>query len=289
MIRTGIASLVLLLAASACADTLDPSNAAVTETTAASSSLTPPPAGTEATLQYVFDGDSIEVDVDGRTEEVRLLGINAPEGDECFGDESREALIGLLGEGDLVLVSGSDDDADRYDRLLRYVYVDGDNINGRTLANGNVIALQSGHDYNAAFVEIGDLAASAGYGMWAPDACGPAAPGAATIAEVLYNPPGPDDEVLNSEFVTIANEGQAALDLAGWTLRDESSQNRYVFDDVDLEPGVHITVRTGCGQDNGNTVFWCADRSVWSNNGDTAILQDRHGNVVDRWMYSDDS
>lgn len=289
MIRTGIASLVLLLAASACADAPDPSNASVTETTATPPSPTPPPAGTEATLQYVFDGDSIEVGVDGRTEEVRLLGINAPEGDECFGDESREALISLLGEGDLVLVSGSGDDADRYGRLLRYVYVDGDNTNGRTLANGNAVTLQSRHEYDSAFLEIGDLAASAGYGMWAPDACGPVAPAGATITEILYNPPGPDDEVLNSEYVTIANEGQATLDLTGWTLRDESSQNRYLFDTVRLEPEASITVRTGCGRDNGDTVFWCADRSVWSNAGDTAILQDRHGNVVDWWTYSDDS
>ncbi|MGB9358206.1 MAG: lamin tail domain-containing protein [Acidimicrobiia bacterium] len=289
MPRTGIASLVLLLAASACADSPAPSNAVVTETTAPSSPLTPPPAGAEATLQYVFDGDSIEVDLDGRTEEVRLVGINAPERDECFGDESREALIGLLGEGDLVLVSGSDGDTDRYGRLLRFVYVDGDNINGRTLANGNAVVLQSGHDYNPAFVEIGDLAAAAGYGMWGPDACGPAPPAGATIIEVLYNPPGPDDEVLNSEYVTIGNEGQATLDLTGWTLRDESSQNRYVFFDIRLEPGDHVTVRTGCGQDRDDSVFWCADRSVWSNSGDTAILQDRHGNVVDRWTYTGDS
>lgn len=292
MIRTGAVALSLVLAATACADASESTaTTALTAVTTSSSASPAPvePEGTQATLQYVFDGDSIEVDVDGRTEEVRLIGINAPEGDECFGDASREALIGLLGEGNLVLVPGSDDDADRYDRLLRYVYVDGDNTNARTLANGSAIALQSGHDYNSAFVEIGDLAASAGYGMWAPDACGPAAPVGATITEVLYNPPGPDDEVLNSEYVMITNEGQTTLDLTEWTLRDESSQNRYLFDAVGLDPGASVTVRTGCGQDNGDTVFWCADRSVWSNNGDTAILQDRHGNVVDRWTYSDDS
>ena len=295
MIRTGAVALALVLAATACGDasestapTTTPASTLVTTSSSPSPSAAEPE-GTQATLQYVFDGDSIEVDLDGRTEEVRLVGINAPEGDECFGDESREALIGLLGEGDLVLVAGSDDDTDRYGRLLRYVYVDGDNTNGRTLANGNAVALQSGHDYNAAFVEIGDLAAAAGYGLWAPDACGPAAPAGATIAAVLYNPPGPDDEVLNSEYVTIANEGQATLDLTGWTLRDESSQNRYVFNDVRLGPGDHVAVRTGCGQDRDDSVFWCADRSVWSNSGDTAILQDRHGNVVDRWTYSGDS
>ena len=61
------------------------------------------------------------------------------------------------------------------------------------------------------------------------------------------------------------------------------------FDDVRLERGESVTVLTGCGEDRGDAVFWCADRSVWSNGGDTAILQDRHGNVVARWMYTDDA
>ena len=290
MIRIGLVSLSLVLAASAGADAADPPNVAATEATAPTSSAPPPPdapTGSAATLQYVFDGDSIEVELDGRTEEVRLIGINAPEGDECFGDESREALIDLLGDGDLVLVSGSDADSDRYGRLLRYVYVAGDNTNGRTLADGNAVALPSDHDYNSAFVEIGDIAASAGYGMWAPDVCGPVAPAGATIVEVLYNPPGPDDEVLSSEYVTITNEGSASRDLAGWTLRDESSQNRYVFGAVTLAPGDGVTIKTGCGTERPGTLHWCSDRPIWSNSGDTVMLLDTHGNVADRWMYEE--
>lgn len=288
MNRTGLIALALALVAVACADAVQPTITATSPTTVALAATTTSAtnlAGTEAELLSVIDGDSIAVDVDGRTEEVRLIGINAPEGDECFGDASREALVELLGDGDLVLAAGSESDTDQYGRLLRYVYVEGDNVNGRTLAVGNALTLQSRHEFNRAFVEIGELAASAGYGMWAPDACGPAAPAGATIVEVLYNPPGPDDEQSNSEYVTIANDGTATLDLSGWTLRDESSQNRYVFNAVRLAPDERMTIRTGCGEDRGDTAFWCADRSVWSNGGDTAILQDRHGNVVDRWTY----
>ena len=292
MIKIGLVTLTLLLTASACTPASETPTTTGGENTSTTASPASPPAapdGTQVTLLYVFDGDSIEVNADGRTEEVRLIGINAPEGDECFGDESRDALIELLGEGDLVLVAGADTDTDRYGRLLRYVYVEGDNINGRSLADGNAVALQSEHDYNDAFIEIGDIAASAAYGMWAPDACGPPPPAGATISDVLFNPPGPDDERLNSEYVTILNEGTIELDVTGWVLRDESSQNRYAFDDVRLERGGSVTVLTGCGEDRGDAVFWCADRSVWSNGGDTAILQDRHGNVVARWMYTDDA
>jgi len=247
---------------------------------------TTPPNGAQGRVVYVLDGDSMEIEVDGIVEEVRLLGINAPEGDECFGDEARDALINLIADRDLVLVTGSGDDIDQYGRLLRYVYVDEENVNGRMLAEGNAVTLQGDHRYNDEFVEIGNLAAGAMLGMWAPNACGPAPPPGATITDVEYDPPGPDDERLNDEYVTITNDGAKPLNLAGWTLRDESSRNRYSFKGLNLKPGEAVTVRTGCGEDRPDTVYWCSERPIWSNGGDTAILQDRHGNVVDRWTYA---
>ncbi len=246
------------------------------------------PEGTSASLSYAFDGDSMEVDIDGRTEEVRLLGINAPEGDECFGGEARDTLIGMIADQDLVLVEGPGDDTDRYGRLLRYVYVDGENVNGRMLAEGRAVTLQGDHRHNDEFVEIGNLAAEAMLGMWAADACGPAPQLGAKIVEFKYDPPGPDDERLIDEYLTIANSGTKPLNLAGWIVRDESSQNRYVFKGLSLKSGQSVTVRTGCGEDRSDTVFWCSEQSIWSNDGDTAILQDRHGNVVDRWTYAGD-
>ena len=276
MVR-GLLAVALVLVTSSCAG----SGAALTPP-----SDLPDVEGTPARLIHVFDGDSMEVDVDGRVEEVRLLGINAPEGDECFGDQARDALIDLLDGHDLVLVEDPTGDSDRYGRLLRFVYVDGENVNGRLLAEGYAVTLQGDHRYNNEFVEIGNLAAGATLGMWAPDACGPTPPPGATITEVEHDPPGPDDERLNDEYIAISNEGTKPLNLSGWTLRDESSQNRYVFGGINLKPSASVTVRTGCGKDRANTVYWCSERSVWSNGGDTAILQDRHGNVADRWTYT---
>jgi len=276
MLRAVLLSLLVAIGASACSSSPDPQTV---------EEPGPEPEGTKATLAYVFDGDSIEVEIGGRTEEVRLIGINAPEGDECFGERARDALVTSLDGGDLMLVEGSDGDMDRFGRLLRYVYIGGENVNGRMLADGNAVTLQGDHRYNEAFVEIANLAADAGYGMWAADACGPwPAPGM-SILDVQYNPPGPDDEQLNDEYVTITNEGEGIVDLTAWTLRDESSQNRLEFGAVSLAPGDRVTVRTGCGTNRPDTVHWCADRSVWSNAGDTVMLQDTHGNVVDRWTY----
>ena len=279
MVRTGVVSLLIVIGVSACSASSDPPSV---------EEPVPEPEGTRATLAHVFDGDSIEVEIGGRTEEVRLIGVNAPERDECFAERARSALIAYLNGVDVTLVDGSDSDKDQYGRLLRYVYVGGENINGRMLADGNVVTLQGDHRYNEAFVEIGNLAAGAGDGMWAADACGPPPAPGMSIVEVQHNPPGPDDEHLNDEYVTIANDGDDEIDLVGWTIRDESSQNRLMFGAVVLTPGDSVTVRTGCGSDRPDTVHWCAGRPIWSNTGDTAMLQDTHGNIVDWWRYGDE-
>ena len=276
MVRTGLVFLSIMIGINACATSSDSQGA---------DEAIPIPEGTRATLTYAFDGDSIEVEIGGRTEEIRLIGVNAPEGDECFGERARDALVAYLEGEELVVVADSGDDMDRFGRLLRYVYVGGENVNGRLLADGNAVTLQGDHRFNKAFVEIGNLAADAGHGMWADDACGPMPAPGMSIVEVRHNPPGPDDEHLNDEYVMIANAGETVTDLTGWTLRDESSLNRYVFGAVSLAPAAGVTVRTGCGTNRSGTLYWCADRPVWSNTGDTVILQDAYGNVAARWNY----
>lgn len=81
-------------------------------------------------VAYVIDGDTIDVTTpEGETQRVRLLGINTPEvahdGEpgQCGGEEAAGQLQELLPEGAAVQLVGDAraDDADRYDRLLRYV------------------------------------------------------------------------------------------------------------------------------------------------------------------------
>jgi len=242
------------------------------------------PPGEQATIAFVFDGDSFEASVDGRVEEIRLLGINAPEEDECFGEQSRDALISAVDGQEVALVRGGSEDRDDFGRLLRYVYLDGRNINEAMLFHGHAVAVHGDHNLNDGFVFVMDDAALDELGMWSPNACGPATHRDVVIEWVEFNPRGPDDEVLGDEYVEIVNNGSLMVDLTGWTLRDESSQNRYRFDRV-LRPGDRVLVRSGCGNDGGEDAFWCSDHSIWSNGGDNAILQDEHGNVVSWWSY----
>jgi micrococcal nuclease len=84
----------------------------------------------------VVDGDGLRL-VDGR--EVRLLQIDAPElGEDCYGRDALRELIVLAPQGTEVRLEGDAqlDDRDAYGRLLRYVLVDGQNVNVELVARG---------------------------------------------------------------------------------------------------------------------------------------------------------
>jgi endonuclease YncB( thermonuclease family) len=231
----------------------------------------PTSSGNPARVIEVFDGDSFAIEGD----EVRLLGINAPERDECFADQARERLAGLV-EGPTLSITGSGE-RDQFGRLLVYATVDGLDVNETMLDDGMAIVVQSDHDRNRQYVGAAADAASRGVGLWSVSACGPATGAAVAIGAIEHDPPGPDGDVLDGEYVEIVNEGDRPIDLNGWVLRDESSSNRLILSTV---LGDRLIVRTGCGRDDASTVHWCSDLPVWSNGGDTVLLLEANGNVA---------
>jgi micrococcal nuclease len=247
------------------------------------------PQGTAATVARVVDGDSFVAEIDGRETEIRLIGVNAPEGTECHGNAARESLSSLLSSGNVTLVADGDD-TDQFGRALRYAQVDGVSVNLELLARGDANVIQTDHRFNDEFVAAADSAAAAKVGMWAATACGATLPiPDIVIADVVYNPPGRDGDNRNGEWVGIANPGNAPIALGQWILRDESTLNRYRFPSgFVLAAGAEIRVRSGCGTDTGIDLYWCAPDPVWSNGGDTVILQTEDGTVAARARYSGD-
>ncbi len=247
------------------------------------------PSGDIGSVVRVFDGDSFEAEVNGRVVEVRMLGINAPEGSECHGDAARSRLGELLEGAALTLVQDGADDTDRFGRVLRSVYASGAFINATMVSEGHAVALQGGDPNEAMMVELSDTAFAAGRGMWSPDACDETVDAAIRITEVEYDPAGRDWENKPAEWVVVRNDGDTAVDMSAWILRDESSTHRYVFpDEVTLPPGAELRIRTGCGDDRDDDLYWCADDAVWSNGGDTVILHTAAGTVIDRLRYDGD-
>lgn len=90
----------------------------------------------------VVDGDTVEL---GNGETVRLVGIDAPEVGEC-GYERAADNLARLALGKPVRLGRSDEDRDRYDRLLRYVDVGAQDAGLWLIKNGLAIARYDSRD-----------------------------------------------------------------------------------------------------------------------------------------------
>ena len=93
-------------------------------------------------VDRVVDGDTIELS-DGR--KVRYIGIDTPETKDprkevqCFGEEASAYNQDLV-EGKVVALEADVADKDRYDRLLRYVWLEDEMINKKLVAEGYAYA-----------------------------------------------------------------------------------------------------------------------------------------------------
>lgn len=85
----------------------------------------PPAAGIQARVVSVVDGDTVRVEVDGQVLRLRYIGIDAPERGTPYADQATAANARLVA-GRRVLLERDVSDTDRFDRLLRYVWVERD-------------------------------------------------------------------------------------------------------------------------------------------------------------------
>ena len=94
-----------------------------------------------AGVLQVFDGATIEVEIDGRAHRVRYLGVDIPksgapaDGERSIGERALE-FNRFLVEGKTVQLEKGSVDADPSGNLLRYVYVGGEMVNEALLTNG---------------------------------------------------------------------------------------------------------------------------------------------------------
>lgn len=127
-----------------------------------------------AEVVSVTDGDTLRVAVDGTEEPVRLIGIDAPERGACYAVEATAALRELV-EGEQVALESDTSDRDRYDRLLRYVHVDGTHVNATLVREGFAVARRYPPDTGRAEeLEAAEATArSEQVGLWGREACHP--------------------------------------------------------------------------------------------------------------------
>lgn len=235
----------------------------------------------------MVDGDTIIVLLNGEETRVRLIGINAPESDECLTEEAGRRLEEMLsGE---VRLETDEEETDRFGRMLAYIWAGEILVNERLAAEG--LALARAYQPNVSRQEVLDRAAAGArqgeVGMWAPDACGPPTGANLEITEIVWNPPGPDGDDLNGEYLVLRNLSDEAAPLGGFVLRDASSSNRYKFPGGwTLPGGAEVTIHAGAGTDDQDSLYWDSDLPIWNNGGDEAFILDPSGNITAYYSYT---
>ena len=134
------------------------------------------------TVSSVLDGDTLRIKYEGKTQSVRLLGIDAPESSktrykhlECFGSEAKNHLKSLVDKKKITFqFDPSQDQKDLYDRLLAYVYLDGELINQTMLEQGYAkeYTYKTPYRYQAEFKQAEQSAHEQALGLWSEKTCG---------------------------------------------------------------------------------------------------------------------
>ena len=139
-------------------------------------------ASTSATayVTKVVDGDTITVLIDGIKETVRFIGIDTPEVVDprklvqCFGREASEKTKALLTNQTVTLVvDPTQGNRDKYNRLLRYVFLGDVNINQQLLQEGyaHEYTYRLPYAYQTEFTQAERAAREGKKGLWADGVC----------------------------------------------------------------------------------------------------------------------
>ena len=113
----------------------------------------------------VIDGDTVVLE-SGET--LRLIGVDAPEKNDCFATESGDELIKLV-DGRGVKLEKDVSEVDRYSRLLRYVWIDQLMVNQELVRLGFAKAFPYPPDvkYQDLFSQAEQEAHDNNRGLWA--------------------------------------------------------------------------------------------------------------------------
>lgn len=226
--------------------------------------------GETARVVAVIDGDTIDVEIDGRRERVRYIGINTPEREQSLYREATDANARWVRDREVQLERDVSD-RDRFGRLLRYVYVEGVLVNEALLKEGYAQLFTFPPDvrYEARLLEAQREGQREGRGLWA---------GMPPMTEGL--------EIVSlddrAEVVEIANRGGAAQSLDGWTLVSERGNQRCPLGGT-LAAGETLAIWARAADRERGGYNCNFDENIWSGSApDPAVLLDASGREIDR-------
>jgi len=218
----------------------------------------------KAFVERVIDGDTL---LTREGENIRLLGINAPEKGQYFYEEAKQALQ-LLVENKTVELEIDVTNRDKYGRSLRYLFVDNTFVNLWMIENGYAHTYRDSSNtrYKQKLDAVEENAKERQVGIWK----------LSNFSKCFFIS---DFKFKGSEHITFQSTC-GYINISGWYVEDEAN-TVYRFPTMEVE---RITLHTGYGDDNSTDLFW-NHISVWNDEGDTVFLRDDYSLLVLSYTY----
>ena len=125
---------------------------------------------------YYYDGDTVKLDINGKQEKVRLLGIDTPEMNydsdkkpDCYAKQASEQLKKIIGNSCVQIKTDQlAGQKDKYGRLLLYLYLpDNTFVNMQMVSQGHAFSyIYSDNQYKQEFEQAQQEAKSKQLGLW---------------------------------------------------------------------------------------------------------------------------
>lgn len=132
---------------------------------------------TEATVNFVIDGDSLNINFNGQEEKLRLIGIDAPERYNADGSDNPDGKMvqdyakQTFPKGTVIYIELGEQERDNYGRLLGYVYRDKAatqmfNLELIEMGYADVLTFEPNDKYEDMFIRAMNKAKQEGLGIW---------------------------------------------------------------------------------------------------------------------------
>lgn len=219
-----------------------------------------------AEVTRIVDGDTIKIN---GNDTIRFLGINTPEKGELYYKKAKEFLEKLILNKTIKIERGKED-RDMYERLLRYVFLEDENVNLKLVENGLA---------NPYIYDIDEYTQSL-RNAWIncvkenKNLCEKSTNICADCIELK-------ELDVKSQTLILYNSCNFDCSLNDWIIKDEG-RKKFVFPDFILKNNkeVSIIVEKGNKTNTENVLFWKRSDYVWTSGGDTMFLRDEEGRLV---------